>query len=298
MVADETEAADMCCASCGIAEVDEIKLNECDDCDLVRYCSDKCQQDHRPQHDAICKERAAELRDEILFKQPERTNVGDCPICFLPLPLDKQKSMMNSCCSKIICKGCVYADMMRDKKVDYSCPFCRKMIPDTKREQYKDVMKRATANDSFAMILLGVRCYSKGDFRGAFKHYEKAAELGNVDAHYHLSLLYLMGEGVEKDEEKRAYHLEEAAIGGHPEARYHLAAIEQQNGREVERRVKHLIIGANLGYSQSIQALKTCYKDGLVSKEEFAAALRGHQAAVDASKSPQREAGEKALAQF
>eukprot|EP00984_Skeletonema_dohrnii_P021857 scaffold11034_cov155-Skeletonema_dohrnii-CCMP3373.AAC.7 len=286
------------CASCGTAEVDEIKLKTCDDCDLVRYCSVKCQQEHQSQHGEMCKERAAELRDEILFKQPERTHVGDCPICFLPLPLDKQKSMMNSCCSKIICKGCVYADMIREKqRADYSCPFCRKMIPDTEREQYKDVRKRAAANDSFAMILLGVRCYSKGDFRGAFKHYEKAADLGDVDAHYHLSLLYLMGEGVEKDEEKRAYHLEEAAIGGHPEARYHLAAIEQQNGR-VERKVKHLIIAANLGHSNSIQALKTCYKDGNVSKEEFAAALRGHQAALNATKSPQREAGEKALAQF
>eukprot|EP00985_Skeletonema_marinoi_P030768 scaffold33795_cov79-Skeletonema_marinoi.AAC.1 len=54
-----------CCASCGIAEVDDIKLKECDDCDLVRYCSDKCQEDHRPNHEAICKERAAELRDEL-----------------------------------------------------------------------------------------------------------------------------------------------------------------------------------------------------------------------------------------
>ena len=35
--------ADMCCASCGIAEVDDIRLNECNDCDLVRYCSDRCQ---------------------------------------------------------------------------------------------------------------------------------------------------------------------------------------------------------------------------------------------------------------
>ena len=63
MSAAEAEAADMCCASCGIAEVDEIKLMECDACDLVRYCSDKCQQDHSQQHGTVCKERAAELRD-------------------------------------------------------------------------------------------------------------------------------------------------------------------------------------------------------------------------------------------
>ena len=25
-----------CCASCGIAEVDNVKLKQCDDCDLVR----------------------------------------------------------------------------------------------------------------------------------------------------------------------------------------------------------------------------------------------------------------------
>ena len=29
-----------CCAYCGISEVDEVKLKECDNCDLVRYCSD------------------------------------------------------------------------------------------------------------------------------------------------------------------------------------------------------------------------------------------------------------------
>ena len=59
MVANEAEAADICCASCGIAEVDDIKLNECNDCDLVKYCSEKCQQDHRPHHGVMCKERAA-----------------------------------------------------------------------------------------------------------------------------------------------------------------------------------------------------------------------------------------------
>jgi hypothetical protein len=35
-------------------------------------------------------------------------------------------------------------------------------------------------------------------------------------------------------------------------------------------------------------------KIGLVSKEDFAAALRAHQAAIDATKSPQR----KAVAEF
>eukprot|EP00985_Skeletonema_marinoi_P028928 scaffold26313_cov80-Skeletonema_marinoi.AAC.1 len=75
MSADQTEAADICCASCDIAELDDIKLMDCDACDLVKYCSDECQQEHRPQHELRCKERAAELRDEILFRQPESTHL-------------------------------------------------------------------------------------------------------------------------------------------------------------------------------------------------------------------------------
>eukprot|EP00984_Skeletonema_dohrnii_P020923 scaffold10323_cov163-Skeletonema_dohrnii-CCMP3373.AAC.1 len=38
----------MCCASCGTAEVDDIKLKKCTACYLVKYCSIKCQREHRP----------------------------------------------------------------------------------------------------------------------------------------------------------------------------------------------------------------------------------------------------------
>ncbi|KAK1738592.1 hypothetical protein QTG54_010622, partial [Skeletonema marinoi] len=58
-----------CCASCGIEESDDIKLKSCTACKLVRYCSVKCQREHRPKHTQECKKRAAELHDEILFRQ-------------------------------------------------------------------------------------------------------------------------------------------------------------------------------------------------------------------------------------
>ena len=73
---EEAEEGDMCCASCGRAEVDDIKLKECDACDLVRYCSENCKEEHRSQHEQECKERAVELRDEILFRQPDSTHRG------------------------------------------------------------------------------------------------------------------------------------------------------------------------------------------------------------------------------
>ena len=105
------EKADVsCCASCGKAEIDDIKLKDCDGCDLVRYCSDECMEDHKLQHKEDCKKRAAELRDELLFKQPESTHLGDCPICSLPLSVDPMKSIIYTCCSKLICKGCDHAN--------------------------------------------------------------------------------------------------------------------------------------------------------------------------------------------
>lgn len=85
--------------------------------------------------------------------------------------------------------------------------------------------------------------------------------------------------------------MEEAAIGGHAWARHNLGYEEWENGR-IERAVKHFIIAANLGNDKSIEILKKSYVEGLVTKDHFAAALRAHQAAVNA-KSPQREAAEE-----
>ena len=118
--------------------------------------------------------------------------------------------------------------------------------------------------------------------------------MGNADAHYYLSFLYRDGLGVEKDEGKGMYHAEEAAIAGHPDARYYLGCVERDNGN-AERAVKHWIIAAAQGEDDSIKALLNAFKEGHVSKDELAAALRAHKAAVDATKSPQRNEADKML---
>eukprot|EP00984_Skeletonema_dohrnii_P020450 scaffold9984_cov148-Skeletonema_dohrnii-CCMP3373.AAC.1 len=292
------EATDMmCCASCGKSEVDEIKLKKCTACNSARYCSVTCQRNHRPKHKKACKRRAAELRDEILFRQPESTHLGDCPICFLPLSIVSNKSTLMSCCSKLICKGCEYANLLREREehVKHTCPFCRHPNPKNMEEFKKNAMKRAAANDPIALQQVGSDRYREGDYESGIKYLTKAAELGDAEAHHTLMSLYGKGQVVEKDEKKEWYHLEEAAIAGHPLARYKLGCREVLNERP-ERAVKHWIIAANLGCDKSTRMLKQFYSSGLVSKEEFAAALRAHQAAVDATKSPQREAAAKATA--
>jgi TPR repeat protein len=100
------------------------------------------------------------------------------------------------------------------------------------------------------------------------------------------------GKGVEKFEKKELYHLEKAAIAGHVKARYNLGCYEENNDK-MDRAVKHYIIAASLGDDDSLKELREQYVDGNISKEDFAAALRAHQAAVDATKSPQREAAEE-----
>ena len=289
----DTSNTMMCCASCGKAEGDDTQLKKCDGCDLVKYCNDTCHENHQPEHEEVCKKRAAELRDEVLFRQPESNYLGDCPICLLPLPIIPGKSVYHACCCKSVCKGCIVANAFhsREQRLEVTCPFCRDTIETSDPSQH--LMKRVQANDPIALRHMGTRRYDEGKYVEAFDYYIRAAKLGDARAHFRLSLMYRDGQGVEKDEKKQVYHAEEASIGGHPDARFNLARYETHNKDRKDRALKHLIICANFGHNESIKMLRVFYKDGLVSKDDFASALRAHKAAVDETKSPERDVAEE-----
>jgi tetratricopeptide (TPR) repeat protein len=270
-------------------------LEDCDGCDLVKYCGDKCREVHREEHEEECKKRAKKLHDRKLFSQPDETHLGECPLCFLPLPLHPRKSAFLSCCSQRGCTGCVYAHTINNRN-DNRCPFCRE--PGTGVEETrKRLMKRVKANDPAALCQLGGQCRDKGDYDGAFEYLTKAAELGDAEAHCRLGVMYWKGEGVETNKEKAVYHYEKAAMGGHPYARHELARYEERNGN-IERSVKHLIIAANLGNETSMKTLWAVFKVGNITKEDLDTTLRAHQAAIDEMKSEQRDAAEVALQGF
>ena len=293
MMSADSEA-DEVCANCGRAAVDDIKLKICTACKLVKYCSVGCQKNHRPQHKKACKKRAAEIRDKSLFQQPEESHLGECPICCLPLPLDSNKWKIYSCCSQRICDGCVIANQLRELEqgLELKCTYCREPVIKTKEEMNKNIMKRVKANDPVALNEMGKKKNNKGDYEGAIQYWTKAAELGDMDAHYNLSHIHADGRGVERDLKKKVYHLEEAAIGGQATARYNLGNHEGRNGR-LERAMKHFIIAANLGLGEALERVKEGFSNGDMSKDDYEAALRGHQAAVDATKSQQRDAAEE-----
>ncbi len=277
---------DICCANCGISEVDEVKMEE-EGCasKLLRSYSDKCREEHREQDEEECQKQVAKMHDNDLFRQPEKSHLGECLLCFLPMPIDVRKSTFKACCSKLVCLGCLYANGKSNG--NFNCPFCRE--PATNREgNTKRTMERIRANDPAAMRFMGMKLYLEGNYHTAIEYWTNAAELGDVDAHYRLGGSYYKGEGVEKDEEKAVYHYEKAAIGGHPDARHNLAAVEKENGNK-ERSVNHFIIAANLGNENSMKALWGHYSDKNITKEDLEATLRTHKAAVDAMKSLDRD---------
>ncbi len=192
----ELEGADEVCASCGVTAVDDVTLKKCA-CNLVKYCSIECQKEHRPQHKKACKKRLAEIRDDDLFEQPDSSHMGECPICCLPMSIDLSKSRMMSCCCKIICYGCDYANYMRENEqgLEHRCAFCREPEAKSEDEHVKRRMKRVKKyNDPVAMSQMGARNRMEGgDYETALKYFTKAAELGDTQAHHELSVMYRKG---------------------------------------------------------------------------------------------------------
>ena len=84
------------CAACG---KEGGNLNMCNKCKMVTYCNAACKKKHRSKHKKQCEKRVAELHDEALFK--EHTPREDCPICFLPLPLNQVKQLLNHAVVKL-----------------------------------------------------------------------------------------------------------------------------------------------------------------------------------------------------
>ena len=246
----------------------------------------------RKQHGQI-KYPIKNITDDILFKQPDSSHTGVCPICLIPLATDGSDYSLSACCSQCICDGCGYANQKREfeARLDPKCPFCRHPVPTSQTEGknvfWKRLIDRVKMDDPVTIGEIGSDYFNARDYRSAFKYWKMATDLGNVQAHYQLSTMYQLGLGVEKSRKMEIYHLERAAIAGHAPARFNLGSIERENGN-TERAVKHFIIAATQGDNKSLVKLMVLYEIGVVTDDDFAATIRAHRGAVDATKSPDR----------
>ena len=270
-------------------------MKACTACKLVKYCNRDCQIAHRPQHKKACKKRAAELHDEVLFKEPPPPE--ECPICMIPLPLYDHHTGTTffSCCGKLICSGCIYA--MKESGAKKLCPFCKTPQAISEEEEVGRVKKLMEKGNPTAYNNLAGH-YADGtlgipqDEAKARELYLKAGKLGCAVANFNLGIRYTTGDGVEIDTKKAKHYWELAALNGGIQGRHNLGAAEYEAGNH-QRAFKHYIIAARAGYKPSLDIVKDGYMAGHVTKEQYANTLREYQKSQDEMKSDARD---KALA--
>ena len=234
--------------------------------------------------------------EELMNSGHELHEIYTCPLCCLPiaLPLGKN-SMFKSCCSKIVCHGCILASHQRG--MGERCAFCRTPTPDSDADTIVQVQERVDAKDPVAIDYLAHAYWKEDhglqkDIPRAIELWTEAARLGDLDAHINLGTIYCYGRDVEQDKAKAVYYWQHAAIQGHPGSRFALGYHEGRNNMNHELAVQHFILSAKMGHSESLDVIKNMFMTGRatkVTKVRYAEALKGYQNAFEETKSPQRE---------
>jgi tetratricopeptide (TPR) repeat protein len=151
-------------------------------------------------------------------------------------------------------------------------------------------MKRAKANDAYAMFDLG-SWYYYGKFRlrqdreKAMALWKQAAALGSSKAHFSLGNFYYEG----GDMKKAKFHYEAAAMAGHELAREKLGCLEYNSGN-MERAIKHWTIAVSSGCFDSMNHLREEFEEGFVSRDEINVILTAYYNSCAMLRSEARDA--------
>jgi len=248
-----------------------------------------------------------------LFAQPGPRE--DCPVCYLTLP-ESNGCQYQACCGKVLCLGCIKGvideqikkNRTKKKKGSKSnklpsCPFCRKPVVASMKENVSRLKRRAYNNpdDYEALSILGY-WYSEGqgeiipqNVTHGIKLLLLAAQLGSADVYASLGDAYNpmlvengMYPGIERNILTSIDYYERAAIGGDMIARFNLGVLNMKFFFDPRITMKHFQIAASQGHDEALEAVKSGYMTGDVTKDEFEAALRANYDSKTAVKSIQR----------
>ena len=237
-------------------------------------------------------EAEAAIYLRLLNEGHERMEGDMCPICYLYIGLPMgEHAVMNVCCMKLVCKGCVLAAQQRGLR---GCPFCRTPRPTDDASTLAMIQKRVDKGDAAAISNLGNKYYFgklglTKDIARAIELWTEAAELGSLDVHFNLGGEYYHGVGVEEEKPRGIYHWQQAAMKGHVLSRYCLGLVVASDNGNHELAVQHWMISAKMGSEKSLNSIKNMFMKGQATKAQYAEALRGYGDAVEEMKSPQRE---------
>ncbi|KAL7533631.1 hypothetical protein ACHAXR_005364 [Thalassiosira sp. AJA248-18] len=220
---------------------------------------------------------------------------SDCPICFIPIPVECDEYVNMPCCGNLICAGCSHA-LRNGKGSSGACAFCRTPIAN-ENEFLAQSRKRMELDDAEITFCMGCY-YSSGshglpkDKKKAFELFLRAAELGSARACTNVAIAYRTGVLVERNESKHIHYLSKAAKLGEVRGRYNLALAEESKGN-IELALRHWKIAAAQGSSAPLPHILESYQRGMLSKDEYTDILRACQRAKDAEWSRDREIAKK-----
>jgi TPR repeat protein len=132
--------------------------------------------------------------------------------------------------------------------------------------------------------------YHRGDC-GISQNRAKAVEFWRKSGKFgysNIGFAYYNGNGVERDEKKATHYYELAAMEGIVVARHNLG-VDEYNAGNYDRALKHYMIAVRGGHSNSVKRIQGLYMDGHTTKDQYADALRSHQAYMNEIKSDQRD---------
>ena len=234
---------------------------------------------------------ARNLERALMASGHERPEGDACSICFLLLELPAaERSKIFACCMMRVCNGCILASQQRGMR---GCPFCRTPITNDNASKLAMIQKRVDKGDAEAISNLGDKYYHgehgfAKDIPRAIELWTEAAELGSLEAHGQLGIVYYTGDGAEEDKPRGIHHFQQGAMGGHAPSRHNIGVVEYGYGNR-QIALQHLMISAKMGYEISLNCIKDIFKKGHATKAQYAEALLGYQSAVEEMKSPQRE---------
>ena len=268
--------------------------------------------------------------DPTTFQFPPRAK---CPLCKVTLPLKQSQKTFLLCCGTEICRACnasayaagiptkrentnssdddddeineieeieVEGDETKDQ-MTMCCVLCNAEAP-AGVENILNLLQRRIEEDqdpNAMHVLSGLYWDENGVENNPKKALElctRAADADHAEACHELALIYCEGKyGVPQDLNKGKMLLFRAARLGSAVSLNALGGLMIQEGN-VQLGTSYWLLGASNGEEYALHNVKKAFEGKVISKEDYASALRSYQTAHGETRSPKRDEMEKALA--